>query len=119
MKVLILGASSNPGRYANMALKDLRMYDHQVIAVGNREGLVDDVKIQTELPSVSADIHTVTVYLSKKNQATYEDFIQSLKPKRVIFNPGAENKSLSQRLKEDGVEAIDACTLVMLRTNQF
>jgi uncharacterized protein len=118
MRVLVLGASSNPQRYSNMVMRDLRYYNHEVVAVGRKSGEVEGMKIQTNLPEDSI-IDTVTVYLSEQNQGPYMAYLKNLKPKRVIFNPGAENDKLAMELEKLGVECLEACTLVMLRTNQF
>ena len=115
---LVLGASENPTRYANIAVKRLRGHNIPVIAVGYKEGDIDGTKIQKEFPSEEA-IHTVTLYLSKKNQIQYYDDILNLKPKRVIFNPGTANREFEERLETNGIEVIDACTLVMLSTGMY
>ena len=117
-KTLVLGASENPSRYSNMALKKLRAYGHDVVAIGFRKGKVDDVEIVKEKPYVK-DIDTVTLYMNGQNQKNYEDYIISLKPKRIIFNPGAENYSLAKKAKDAGIEPVEACTLVMLGTGQY
>ncbi|MFT5824246.1 MAG: putative CoA-binding protein [Crocinitomix sp.] len=118
MKVLVLGASLNPQRYSYLAINDLVDYDHEVFAIGTSEGELRGVNISKTVPATNG-IHTVTMYLSAKNQVEYYDYLLQLKPSRVIFNPGADNNELEQQLTEIGVEVLSACTLVMLRTNQF
>lgn len=118
MKTLVLGASHKPERYSNMAMNMLREYNHEVEALGRRATTFDDWKIDAGKPAYT-DVHTVTLYLSAANQREYYDYIKSLKPNRVIFNPGAENEELAKALQEEGVETLNACTLVMLRTRQF
>lgn len=118
MKVLVLGASLNPERYAYMALNDLLDNGHEVVAVGNRSGTLRNVEIETE-PVLFHNVHTVTLYLGPKNQLDYYQYLTGLKPKRVIFNPGTENDELAELLQTQGIETIQACTLVMLRTQQF
>ena len=117
-KTLVLGASENPSRYSNMAVKRLRQYNHEVIAIGLRKGKIDDVEIITEHPEL-ADVDTITLYLSAKNQIPYYDYILSLKPRRIIYNPGAENTELEQLAEKAGIENLEACTLAMLGTNQY
>lgn len=117
MKVLVLGASLNPQRYSFLAINDLIDYGHEVLAIGGREGELRGVKIAKTL--LHDAVHTVTVYLRAKNQVEYYDYLFQLNPARVIFNPGAENDELAQQLTERGVDVLLACTLVMLRTNQF
>ena len=117
-KTLVLGASDNPNRYSNLAIKRLRMHDHPVVAVGKRNTVVDDVTIEKEKRSFD-NIDTVTLYLNPMRQKEYYDYIISLHPKRIIFNPGAENKELDTLAQQNGIQTIDACTLVMLSTNQY
>ncbi|MDB4583571.1 CoA-binding protein [Draconibacterium sp.] len=116
-KTLVIGASENPVRYANKAIRALRMHNHDVVALAKRAGKVDDVEIQTEFPDEK--IHTVTMYLGVQRQPEYYSKILNLHPKRVIFNPGTENNELSKKLEEKGIEAIEACTLVMLSIGNY
>lgn len=117
-KTLVLGASENPARYGNMAVKSLRSKGHPVVAIGNRKGQVLDVPIATEqLPE--QDIDTVTLYLNPTNQQPYYDYILSLKPKRIIFNPGTENIALEHLAEEQGIQTVAACTLMLLSTGQY
>lgn len=117
-KTLVLGASENPQRYSNMAVKKLNAYHHPVVAIGRREGDISGIPIikgQPELP----DVDTVTLYLNEENQQPYYNYILSLKPKRIIFNPGAENDELEKLANEQGIETVEGCTLVMLSVGQF
>jgi uncharacterized protein len=116
-RTLVIGASENPERYSNIAINMLRDYKHAVVAVGNKTGKVRDVQIDREMPSF--DIHTVTLYVSAKNQDDFIAPILALKPERVIFNPGTENTEFQELLNSHGIEPIEACTLVMLRTGQY
>jgi predicted CoA-binding protein len=117
-KTLVLGASENPDRYSYLAIKRLRRHNHPVVAVGRRNGKVDDVTITKE--HISEDnIDTVTLYLNPKNQVEYYDYIINLHPKRIIFNPGTENDELIRKAKEKNIEPVIACTLVMLSTGQY
>ena len=118
MKTLVIGASEKEERYSNQAIKRLLEAQHEVKAIGLRKGNVNGVDFDTEKIAYK-DIHTVTLYVGVKRQDEYYDYIESLKPKRVIFNPGTENKEWQERLEEKGIEALEACTLVLLRTNQF
>lgn len=117
-KTLVLGASENPSRYSNMAIKRLLAHGHEVVAIGNRKGRVDEVEIFTEQLPLE-DVHTVTLYLNPQNQQPYYDYIASLKPKRIIFNPGTENEELERKMAQTGTTTLEACTLVMLNTGQF
>lgn len=115
---LVLGASDNPARYSNMAIQRLRHGGHPVKAVGKRHSIVADVPIETATREWM-DIHTVTLYLNKDHQQQYYDYILSLDPDRIIFNPGAENPELEKLAKEKGIGTMNACTLVMLSTGQY
>jgi uncharacterized protein len=117
-KTLVLGASENKERYSNMAVRKLIAYNHPVIAVGNKVGLIGDVQIGKELLP-HKDVDTITIYLGEKNQTIFYDYILLLKPKRIIFNPGAENFELKILAMENGIETLEACTLVMLSTGQY
>lgn len=117
-KTLVLGASENPTRYSNIAINRLTASNHAVVAIGQKEGEVAGVKIQTkQVPFTNVD--TVTLYLNPQRQRDYYNYIISLQPKRVIFNPGTENPELYQLLRANGIGVEVACTLVMLATNQY
>ena len=117
-KTLVMGASLKPERYSNKAIKSLRKHGLETIAVGLREGQVEDVVI-TKAGEMFTDIHTITVYVGADRLADSIDYLLSLKPKRIIFNPGAENPEFAKRAKEQGIEIVQACTLVMLATDQY
>jgi predicted CoA-binding protein len=117
-KTLVLGASDNPSRYSYLAIKKLRRNGHSVVAVGRRNTVVDDVAVTKEKEPVS-DIDTVTLYLNAGHQREYYDYILSLKPKRIIFNPGAENEELEELARENNIQPMEACTLVLLSTGQY
>lgn len=117
-KTLVLGASLKPGRYSNLAMNRLKEYAHEVVAIGLRPGEVSGIKIETELINFKG-IDTVTLYLNPMRQKSYYDYIVSLHPTRVIFNPGTENPEFYKILKEAAIEAEVACTLVLLSTNQY
>jgi predicted CoA-binding protein len=118
-KTLIMGASTNPSRYAYMAAERLLSKGVDIELLGKRGGEVLQHSIKTDLTDISQDIHTVTMYLSEQNQKDYEEFILNLEPVRVIFNPGAENPDFQKQLENKGIEVVEGCTLVMLGTGQF
>ena len=97
-KTLVLGASDNPARYSYLAIQRLRKEGHPVVAIGRKESTVADVKIEKHTSSFS-DIDTVTLYLNPVHQKEYYNYILSLHPKRIIFNPGAENEELKNLLR--------------------
>lgn len=117
-KTLILGASVKPNRYAYMALQSLRKHQYPVVGIGLKEAEIDGVKIYTEKKDFS-DIDTITLYLGASNQVDFYDYMLQLKPRRVIFNPGTENPELESLLREHQIEVEQACTLVLLSTQQY
>ena len=117
-KTLVIGASLKEERYSNKAIKRLRSFQHPVIAIGLREGKVLDVKIEKGKPDFK-EVHTVTMYINPSRQPGYYDYIISLQPKRVIFNPGTENPEFYSILKNKNIHFEESCTLVLLSTNQF
>ncbi len=117
-KTLVLGASNKPGRFSYLAIKSLVKNNVPVYAIGARNGLVDGIEIQTSKESIE-DIHTVTLYLNPSNQAPYIDYIIGLNPKRIIFNPGTENPTLLSKARENNIEVVFDCTLVMLNNGSY
>jgi predicted CoA-binding protein len=117
-KTLVLGASSNPEQYSHMAVKKLLAAGHPVEAIGKEPFLLAGVAVKATQESFS-EIHTVTLYMNASRQSAYEAYILSLHPKRIIFNPGAENSSFFDASKELGIEVLNACTLVMLSTGAY
>lgn len=115
---LVIGASTKPERYAFKAITKLRDQGHPVFALSLKPGKVEDVEFTTERKSYPG-LDTVTLYVGPAHQSDFYDYVLSLKPKRVIFNPGTENPEFQNLLKEAGIEAKEACTLVLLTTNQF
>ena len=117
-KTLVLGASLKPNRYSNYAIQRLVANKIEVVAFGLRTGEVSGIEIDTDLLPYE-DINTVTLYLNPKRQKDYYNYIVSLKPERVIFNPGTENPEFYKILKENDIDFEAACTLVLLSTNQY
>ena len=117
-KTVVLGATPNPSRFAYMAVKSLSLKGHEVAPVGVREGAIEGYAILQGEPDIK-DVDTVTLYLNAERQRPYYDYIFSLNPKRIIFNPGAENDELYDLAREKGVEPVEACTLVMLSIGNY
>ena len=117
-KTLVLGASLNPARYSNLAINRLVKHGQPTVALGLRNGTVNGVDIETEMLPIEG-IDTITLYLNAKRQKQYYDYILSLKPERVIFNPGTENPELYNLLRENHIDFENSCTLVMLSSNQY
>ncbi len=117
-KTVVLGATTKPEKYANIAINKLVEKGHSVLAIGQNTGEVAGVKIYTkQIPLTNID--TVTLYLNPKRQVEYYNYIIETKPKRVIFNPGTENPQFYQLLESNGIKVEVACTLVLLATNQY
>jgi predicted CoA-binding protein len=117
-KTLVIGASDNPQRYSYLAMNRLRSKGHPVVAIGKKPVAVGDVAIDTEKKAFPG-VDTVTLYLNPTLQKEYYDYILSLHPKRIIFNPGAENNELADLAKANGIQPLEACTLVLLSTGQY
>ena len=113
-----MGASDNPSRYSFLALNRLLQHGHPVVGIGRKKLNVQGIHVENEQVPF-ADVDTITLYLNPRHQEQYYDYILSLKPKRVIFNPGTENPELQSRLQKAGIPFIEACTLVMLSTGQY
>jgi len=117
-KTVVLGASENPGRYSYLAIHALKANGHPVVAIGKRPGNAAGISIQNSIQN-EKEVDTVTLYLNPTHQKAYYDYILSLHPKRVIFNPGAENEVLADLCRKNGIEPVEACTLVLLKTGQY
>jgi predicted CoA-binding protein len=117
-KTVVLGASPNPDRYSFKAVMSLQAHGHEVYAVGNKQGSVGNVLIDSQLPA-DLDIDTVTLYLNPTRQEEWKSAIMDTKPRRVIFNPGTENPEFEKVLQENGIQTEVACTLVLLSTDQY
>ena len=119
-KTVVVGATTNPGRYAYLAANMLKQYHHEVIPLGIKAGQVAgaDILDIRQKPAV-ADVDTITMYIGPQRQPEYYDYLLSLKPRRIIFNPGTENEEFAKKAEAQGVEVEEACTLVLLRSRQF
>ncbi|MCS6928395.1 MAG: CoA-binding protein [Saprospiraceae bacterium] len=117
-KTLVLGATPDARRYAYLAVQALRRHGHEVIPVGIRRGEIEGIPILTNRPFVK-DLHTVTLYVGAQRQLVYYDYLLSLQPKRIIFNPGAENPELVVLAEAHSIEPVEGCTLVMLSTGLY
>ena len=117
-KTLVIGASTNPERYSYKAAHSLKNAGHPILQIGLREGEVAGEKIHPP-NTMFKDVDTVTLYVGPRHQASYIDYLKKLKPRRVIFNPGTENKELKSELESVGIETEEACTLVLLASNQY
>jgi uncharacterized protein len=117
-KTLIIGASTNPNRFAHAAAHRLKQRGHSIVQIGLRKGEVAGEPIHTT-KNPFEEIDTVTLYIGPRNQPEYYDYVVSLRPQRVIFNPGTENVEFEKLLEKNGIEPIEACTLVMLSVGRY
>jgi len=117
-KTLIVGASTNADRYAYKAANALTKHGHSIVNIGTKSGTVAGVEIQKGKPPIS-DLDTITLYIGAAHQPDMYDYLLGLKPKRIIFNPGTENPQFEKMAREKGIEVLEACTLVMLASNQY
>lgn len=115
---VIIGASPNADRYSYKATVSLLQHGHTAFPIGIRNGQIQGVNIITEKPMLE-NIDTVTLYVGPDNQPAWYEYILSLHPKRVIFNPGTENPEFEQVLQKENIEAVEACTLVLLSIGQY
>ena len=118
LKTVVIGASENPDRYSNKAIQLLRHHGYEVVAIGKKAGSVADVLILTGQPAIN-EVDTVTLYLSPVNQLPVYQYLLSLKPRRMIFNPGTENPEFEAKALSAGIDVLRACTLVLLSTGQY
>ena len=118
-KTLVIGASVHPWRYSFLAVNKLLQTKHEVIALGKEKGNIDGVIIENE-PKEFKEIDTVTLYINPSIQKEYYDYILNIiKPKRIIFNPGTENREFKAMAEKKEIKTIEACTLVMLSTGEY
>ena len=118
MKTLILGASDNPSSYAYLAANRLLKNGHQIINIGIKSGEVAGFPIE-RAQKIYPNVDTITMYIGPLKQAQYYNYIIKTMPRRIIFNPGTENPELELLAKEAGIIVQEACTLVLLSTNQY
>ena len=118
-KTVVLGATDNPSRYAYIAANKLKRFGHPIVPVGMREGEVAGEKIITDREKSIENVDTVTLYVGTRNLPSWYDYILSLKPKRIIFNPGTENDELEELARQANIEPVYGCTLVMLSSGEY
>ena len=119
-KTVIIGATADPSRYAYLAAHMLDEYDHEIVPVSIKKGeiLGKEILDLRKKPPID-NVDTVTMYIGTRNQPEWYDYILDLKPKRIIFNPGTENYEFEKMAEDRGIEAVQGCTLVMLRSRQY
>ena len=117
--VLILGASDKKERYAFKAFRALRAAGHTVVPVNPRLAAVEGVPCLPDIAAVKGPVDTVTLYVRPEILRPMADALIALKPRRVIFNPGTEDEAIEAQLKQSGITALRACTLVLVKTGKF
>ena len=117
-KTLIIGANNNPDRFAYKAAERLLKHGYDIELIGKRSERIFGRLIDTEKKEFE-DIDTVTLYISDKFQPEYYEYIVSLNPNRVIFNPGTENPEFEELLIQNDIHVEEACTLVLLGSGQY
>jgi len=117
-KTVVLGASPNPVRFSHKAVKSLVRHGFKVVPVGFREGSILEMEILTGKPHID-NVHTISLYLGIARQPEYYDYMLSLKPKRIIFNPGTINPEFMGRVNREGIEAVDGCLLMMINNGEY
>jgi uncharacterized protein len=119
MNVAVLGASAKPERYSHQAVARLNVHGHAVFPVHPTVAEVLGIRVFARLADIPVPLDTVTVYLSADTSSALASDLLATRPRRVIFNPGAENPALATSLRQHGIETLDACTLVLLASGQF
>ncbi len=117
-KTLVLGVSLKEARYSNKVIHKLIADNHEVRAIGFKEGSVANINVSIE-KKMFKNIDTVSLYLSPVNQVSFYSYVVALNPERVIFNPGTENEEFQKILEKNGIKNETACTLVLLSTKQY
>ena len=117
-KTVVIGASAKQDRYSNRAVRMLQKNNHEVLALGFENAVIDNIPIETEWKNYD-NVDTVTLYVNPQRQKEYYKYILDLKPKRIIFNPGTENHELEQLAFDNNIQPLEACTLVLLSTGQY
>jgi len=117
--VAILGASDKAGRFSNKAVRLLKRCGYRVIPVHPKLPEIEGLPVRANLDAIEEEVDTLTLYVEPLRSQALVESIASLKPRRVIFNPGTENPDLESFLTAEGIPCVKACTLVMLRTGQF
>lgn len=118
-RVVIVGASDQPERYAHKAMRSLLQHGHEVVLVHPRLKEIEGRPVLAEVAQVTGPVDTVTLYVGPAISAGLADSLLAMKPGRVLLNPGAENPELATRLQAAGIATEEACTLVLLATGVF
>ncbi|HJT80746.1 MAG TPA: CoA-binding protein [Chthoniobacterales bacterium] len=118
-RVVVMGASPKPHRYAFKAMKMLQQYGHEPQLVNPAYDEIAGQKCYRRIAEVPAPVDTVTVYLGKRRSDPLIGEIVGAAPRRIILNPGAENDDLTSAAQAKGIDVVEGCTLVMLTIGTF
>lgn len=121
MRVLIVGASPKPERYAYMALKQLLEAGHDPVLFNPSpaHSMIEGLPVQHSLGTIQGSVDTITLYVGSSRVGALIPELLAIRPRRIIANPGTENQQLAQAARDAGIEYMEACTLILLRTGQF
>lgn len=117
--VAVLGASPKPARYANQCIRLLKQHGYRITPVHPRFERIEDLAVLSSLEAIADPVDTLTLYVGPKLLEPQTETIVELRPRRVIFNPGTESRLVQSRLDQAGIPWLEACTLVMVKTDQF
>jgi predicted CoA-binding protein len=117
-KTVVLGASPNPGRFSHQMVTSLVKNGREVVPLGQRKGTIAGRRILTGKPQIE-DVHTICMYIGPRHQPPMYDYIFSLKPSRIIFNPGTFNPELAGLAREKGIETVAKCALIMMAQGTY
>lgn len=117
--VAVLGASPKPDRYSNQAIRLLGRFDYRPIPVNPAYEEIEELACFPNLAAIGEPVHTITLYLGPARSTPLIDEILAVNPQRIIMNPGAENEELAAAASGAGIEVVEGCTLVMLKTGLF
>ena len=99
-------------------IKSLIRYGFGVVALGNRKGSISGIEILSGRPEI-VGIHTISLYLNPTNQKEYYSYLLSLKPERIIFNPGTYNDELIKIAEQNNIECVLDCALIMISQSRY
>lgn len=117
--VVVLGATPNPDRYAYRAMRALLHHGYHAVPVNPTVPEVLGQPCFKSVSEVTTPIDTVTMYVGAARSEPLIPEILAAKPRRIVFNPGAENENLAAEAEKAGIEVVRGCTLVMLHEGTF
>lgn len=119
LTVAVLGASAKPQRYSYKCVELLKEHGHKVIPVTPAKVEILGIMPVSSMEEIKEEVDILTMYVNAERSTALTNTIISLNPRKIIFNPGAENPELRKTCEANGIKTESACTLVLLNTNQF